>query len=101
MGPSRCQRHHCRFHQIAEISKFHPHQFPMRTRVEGDFLVIRQRLVHENIHAVEIAERRHGSSFAIGETIAKLDPCRLSAISTAWMFSWTSLWRMTRKSPST
>jgi hypothetical protein len=34
------QRDDCRFHQIAEIGKSHPHQFPVRTRVEGDFLIL-------------------------------------------------------------
>src|ERR1035441_7078395 len=67
----RRQRNQRRFHQFEEIGKFHPHQLSVRTCVEGDFLVLGESFVSENVHPVKITEWRHRSRFAVRKPAPK------------------------------
>jgi len=44
----------------------------MRARVEGDLLVVAERLVDEDVEVVEVAEGRHGAGLALGELRAEV-----------------------------
>src|SRR4051794_33511830 len=64
---NRCQRKTAddRVHETLKIFKLHPHKLAVRSGVEGDFLVVSQRLFDIDGDAIQIAEGRHCAEIAI------------------------------------
>src|SRR6266478_531399 len=59
--------HHFRLYQTLKVLTSHFDDFRVGAGIEGDVVIVRQRLGYINLHAVKIAEGRHGAGFAIGE----------------------------------
>src|SRR5678815_5627263 len=56
-----------RLRQQAEAFLPHVHNIAMRSGIEDNHFISQQVRIHQNLHAVETAERRHGAEFAIGK----------------------------------
>src|SRR5713226_4889035 len=68
----RSQRSDDRKDQPGKIGILHPHRLGVRTRVENDLLVPRQRVVDPDRHVEQISERRHRTELTIREQTREL-----------------------------
>src|SRR3989337_1456812 len=59
------------FYQFLEIFVCQLDKFTMGTGIKRNFPVFSQGFCYKNLHSVEIAKRRHGANFTIGEQVFK------------------------------
>lgn len=66
------ERNDLGFYEVSIILEEQGHDLGVGAGTEGDVFILGKTLCHDGLHAVEVAEWRHGSEFAVAKEVAEL-----------------------------